>query len=85
MKCPNCGVTSPAGAADCASCGVIFAKFRAKLERAEAPVPGIFNPWTGRAIAAALVALWLIAFGVYYRGLVAGMRVRNPAGPARVR
>lgn len=33
MKCPNCGVQAPAGATDCAGCGVVFAKFLAQRER----------------------------------------------------
>ena len=85
MKCPNCGVQAPAGAADCAGCGVIFAKFKKKLELATVPVASTFNPWKGRAIAAAIVALWFVAFGLYYRRVIAEMLVRNPAGPARAR
>jgi hypothetical protein len=83
MKCPNCGVEGAAGAAECSACGVIFAKFKRKLERP--PVPTVYNPWKGRAIAAALALLWAAGFGLYYRGKVAAMRVRNPAGPARTR
>lgn len=66
MKCPHCGVDVPAGAIECAGCGVIFAKFKKKLEHLEAPAPATFNPWKGRAIAVAIVALWLLAFGLYY-------------------
>jgi hypothetical protein len=66
VKCPNCGIDAAAGAADCAGCGVIFAKFMKKLDRAEAPAPAAINPWKGRAIAVAIVALWLAAFALYY-------------------
>ncbi|MBI2387663.1 MAG: zinc ribbon domain-containing protein [Elusimicrobia bacterium] len=82
MKCPNCGVEAPAGATDCPACGVIFAKFKKKLESLPVPEPARFDPWVGRAIAAAIVAIWMIAFGLYYRRAVSEMPVRNPAGPA---
>jgi hypothetical protein len=85
MKCPNCGVEAPAGAADCAACGVIFAKFKKKLESLPVPVPSKHNPWIGRAAAAAIVLLWMAALGLYYRRAVSEMPVRNPAGPARRR
>lgn len=85
MKCPNCGVEAAAGATDCPACGVIFAKFKKKLESLTLPPPTKFNPWIGRGIAAAIVVLWMIAFGVYYRRAVSEMPVRNPAGPFRRR
>lgn len=85
MKCPNCGVEAPAGAAECPACGVIFAKFKKKLENLPAPSPVPYNPWLGRGLAAAIVLIWMLAFGWYYRRAVSEMPVRNPAGPARRR
>lgn len=84
MKCPNCGVEAPAGAADCAACGVIFAKFKKKLENLELPPPAKINLWKGRVVALVLVTIWIVAFGLYYRRVVATMP-RKPAGPARGR
>jgi hypothetical protein len=82
MKCPHCGVLGPAGAAECPACGVIFAKFKKKLETGLVPasVPSVFNPWKGRAIAAALVALEVVGFGLYYRPKVSVLRVWAPHG-----
>ena len=85
MKCPNCGVEAAAGAAECAGCGIIFAKFKKKLERLEPPSPAPLNLWKGRAIALAIVALWLIGFGLYYRRVVSGLRGLKPVRPAGVR
>jgi hypothetical protein len=84
MKCPNCGVAASAGAAECAGCGVIFAKFLKKLEL-KVPEPAPRNPWTGRAAAFALLMVWFIALTLYYHRRVAEMRVLNPEGPARRR
>lgn len=83
VKCPNCAAAVLPGADDCASCGIIIAKFKKKLESLPAPVPSKVNPWIGRAVAAAIVIVWTVAFGLYYRRVVAEMPVRNPAGPAR--
>jgi len=82
MKCPNCGVEAPAGATDCAGCGIIFAKFKKKLESLPPPSPVRFKPWVGRWIAAAIVVIWTVAFGLYYRRLVSRMPPRAPAAPA---
>ena len=76
MRCPNCGVQATKGAADCAGCGIVFARFLEKLEREASSVERTFNPWKGRAVAAALVALWFVSFGLYYRGAIAGLRAR---------
>lgn len=82
MKCPNCGAEAPAGAVDCAGCGVIFAKFKAKLERVEAPAPAPpVNRWKGRAIALTLVMLWCAGFALYYSRVVADLRARKPDRP----
>lgn len=34
MNCPNCGAGHEDGALECSGCGVIFAKWRARTERA---------------------------------------------------
>ena len=81
MKCPNCGVQCPAGATECPACGIVFAKFKKKLDQAVEPTPSkAINPWIGRAIAAAIVALWFVAFGLYYRARVSEIRARAPHG-----
>lgn len=85
MKCPNCAAENPEGSAECASCGVIFAKLKAKKERTvlEAKAgealtaakpedePAAFNPWKGRAIAGGIVVLWIAGFAIYYHRAVA--------------
>lgn len=78
MKCPNCGVEGSPGATECAGCGVIFAKFKKKLACLDTPAPATFNPWKGRAIAVAIVVLWLLAFGLYYRRAVLRLRASQP-------
>ncbi len=81
MKCPNCGATCPAGTAECAACGIIFPTFKKKLELETAPTPSkALNPWIGRAVAAVLVAIWFVSFGIYYRSRVAEMRAHLPHG-----
>ena len=85
MRCPNCGAEAQASAADCSACGVIFSKFKKKLESLPEPSPAPYNPWLGRGIAAAIVLAWSIALGLYYRRAVADMPVSNPAGPGRRR
>jgi hypothetical protein len=76
MKCPACAHEGPDGAAECASCGVIFAKFKEKKEaerraaeellaKAEQPAPPP-NPWVPRLLAIGLVCLWLSVMAVYY-------------------
>ena len=83
MTCPNCAAPAPAGAAECPNCGAIYAKFAKKLESRAGSPPAVLNPWKGRAVAIALLMLWMAALGLYYRQVVARMKVRNPAGPAR--
>lgn len=39
MNCPNCGHPEPDGSAECSGCGVIFAKWKARRERAQAAMP----------------------------------------------
>ncbi|UPT73590.1 MAG: hypothetical protein M0D55_17280 [Elusimicrobiota bacterium] len=91
MKCPNCAAEAADGSAECASCGVIFAKLKAKKERVvleakagealastapEEKAPE-FNPWKIRAVAAAVVLAWLVGFGVYYRRAVSEALARR--------
>lgn len=78
MKCPNCGLEGPAGAAECAGCGIIFAKFKKKLEAVGSAPSKPFNPWKGRAAALVLVVLWCVGFALYYRRVVADLRARRP-------
>jgi hypothetical protein len=76
MKCPNCGVEAPAGAADCAGCGVIFAKFLAQRERekkeaaeflalTQAPRPGA-PKWAARTVAIVVLLIWCGGLFWYY-------------------
>lgn len=91
MKCPLCSSPAPEGAAECPSCGVIFAKLRARAEREKkaavlipepAPVP-LANPWHVRLAALGVVALWMLVLGLYCR---VEMRRHPPrAGAAAVR
>lgn len=67
MKCPNCGVERTAGAVECAACGVIFEKFKKKLDALPPPAPPRFPLWLGRTIAAVIVAAWMVALVVYYK------------------
>jgi hypothetical protein len=79
MKCPNCGVEAPAGSEECGSCGIIFAKFKKKLEAIGAPAETPpYHPWRVRAIALTLVMLWCAGFALYYRSVVADLRRRSP-------
>ena len=77
MKCPNCGVEAPAGAADCAGCGVIFAKFLAQRERekkeaaeflalTQAPRPGAPKKWPARTVAIIVLLIWCGGLFWYY-------------------
>ena len=77
MKCPNCGAQAPAGAADCAGCGVVFAKFQAQRERerkeaaeflalTELPPASVPRLWPGRVAASVLLVLWLGSLIWYY-------------------
>lgn len=75
MICPLCSSTAPEGAEECPSCGVIFAKLRARAEREKKAVveelkptpPPALDPRHVRLAALAVVALWMLALGLYYR------------------
>jgi len=67
MKCPNCGAVASAGAKDCAACGVIFEKFKKKLDVLPPPTPPRFPLWLGRTIALVIVLSWMLALVVYYK------------------
>lgn len=74
--CPLCARPSAEGAVECPTCGVIFAKLRARAEREKAasaartldptPPPAL-NPWHVRLAAAAVVVCWMLGLGLYYR------------------
>lgn len=71
MKCPLCSASAADDAAECLSCGVIFAKLRARADKPRVadeltPTPPP-NPWNGRIAAIALVAVWVVGLGLYYR------------------
>ena len=72
-------------AAECAACGIIFAKFKKKLETLEPAAAPAANPWLARSVAIAVLIAWMIGLSLYYRRAVAVMRVSNPRGPARPR
>lgn len=71
-NCPLCSSAAPEGAAECPSCGVIFAKLRARAEReksaaAKAPeTTAARNPWRVRIAALSVVACWMLCLGIYY-------------------
>ena len=88
MNCPLCSAQAAEGAAECPSCGVLFAKLKEREERAKqeaqaalalaetaARAPS-FNPWKVRAVAGAVVLAWLIGFGLYIRSWLG--RERRP-------
>ncbi len=77
MKCPNCGVEAPAGAAECSGCGVVFVKFLAQRERekkeaaeflAMTQLPPARTPklWPGRVAAIVLLLIWFGGLYWYY-------------------
>jgi hypothetical protein len=81
VKCPKCSAQAPAGAAECPSCGVIFAKLSKKkshereadkkaaadfMAMAEAGErSAAVHPWLGKGIAIGLIVAWLGAMGYY--------------------
>jgi len=77
MKCPNCGVVAPSGAADCAGCGGVFAKFLAQRERekkeaaeflalTQAPRAGTPKQWPARTVAIIVLLIWCGGLFWYY-------------------
>ncbi len=86
MKCPLCSKDGPDAAEECPSCGAIFAKLRARRERereeALAALALIATPATAPnlspqarqarwAVAAALIAAWILGLALYYYPRVA--------------
>lgn len=84
MKCPNCGVACPAGAAECPACGVIFEKFKKKLDALPPPTPPRFPLWLGRVIAVAIVVLWMLGLTVYFKTLGQMPQPRRGTGTIQV-
>ncbi len=66
MNCPLCSYAAPKEAAECPSCGVIFAKLRARAEREKSVVTQARNPWHVRVAALSMVACWMLGLGIYY-------------------
>lgn len=72
MDCPLCSHSAPEGAVECASCGAIFAKLKARAERnkiaaAQAPEPApALNPRSLRIAAISLVVCWMLGLAIYY-------------------
>ena len=96
MKCPHCGVQAADGSAECPGCGIIFAKLKTQKERivleakiglsaSDEGTPVRINIWKVRAIAAGIVALWMIGFGLYYRHSVAVLREKQAQSPVMIR
>lgn len=75
-RCPNCGAPAQAGAAECAGCGVVFAKWGARQARASSPAPVPAPARRGRAaLWAALCLGALLLFGA------ARLLFRSPSAP----
>lgn len=73
--CPLCAHPAGEDAAECPTCGVIFAKLRARAERERkaaalvleaTPAPSR-NPWRVRLAALSVVAFWMLGLALYYR------------------
>jgi hypothetical protein len=99
-RCPNCGAARAADAAECSGCGVIFAKLAAVKARAMKEVESLPAPeppaedaekahaarlWKIRAVAAGIVAAWIVGFGLYYRAALAAARLRASRADIRTR
>ena len=90
MKCPQCGVAAAPEAAECAGCGVIFAKLKEVREREKAAAALLdktlaadverlpyVHPWFGRVLAIVATVAWILGFGLYYRHAVNEARERT--------
>jgi hypothetical protein len=71
MKCPICAAPCGEDAAECPSCGLVFAKWRErrdkeKREAAEALKLLDPNPWIGRLAGAVIVVWWMLGLAIYY-------------------
>lgn len=66
MRCPSCSAEGPDGAAECPACGVIFAKLKARAEKAAPPpsAPAAAKP-AGSGLGNALVLLACLGAFVY--------------------
>jgi hypothetical protein len=77
MKCPSCSANADDGAAECPSCGLVFAKWRAREEKGKREAAEALarmaapsnepplNPWAVRGVAAAFVLAWILTLGYY--------------------
>jgi hypothetical protein len=83
MDCPNCRAAATEGALECAGCGVVFAKWRERVEReraerliaeiatkAEAPDPGLSPRQIVLVPAAVFAAAALLAHADFPRSLI---------------
>lgn len=95
MKCPKCGIEALHGIPECPGCGVIFAKLAKQKERAKKESEAVvaaageslprLDPMRGRMIAAAIIAVWIVCFGLYYRRAVRVARERALKSDIRTR
>ncbi len=75
MKCPNCSAAAPENAAECPSCGVIFAKLLARREKEKAAAAAALldapssappaDPRRTRLIAITIVVFWVMGLAVF--------------------
>ena len=86
MKCPSCGSQAPDAAAECPSCGVVFAKLKAIKEREKKSVETAelkpsappLDPAKLRAYALAFVIGWLVAFSIFFKREMDRVRPEPP-------
>jgi hypothetical protein len=82
MNCPLCSTAATDGAAECPSCGAIFAKIlelrqremkkaEEALAQASAP-PKPLNAWNLRVAAAMIVVAWIVGLALYYHKRLSG-------------
>jgi hypothetical protein len=62
VPCPNCGTLAPGGAAECASCGLVFAKWKPRAERPEPAAPSAPARLPDAAFWGGVAALTALAF-----------------------
>lgn len=82
MKCPSCSAEGPDAAAECAACGVIFAKLKAKAEKAAPAAPAASKP-AASGLGDALVLLAFLGAVVYGGYRLYESRVSPPPAEAK--